>query len=116
MGISGPLDWDVFVFVYRHGVSLTSADQIAWLIGYENTAVDGALDRLERAKLIERSRSSQGIQFYRTLPSSDARYRCGLEQLIRLSQSRSGRLLLAKRLQTVLPDSGREEQLAGSSE
>jgi len=116
MGISGLLDWDVLAFVYRHGVSLTSADQIAWLIGYENTAIDGALDRLERAKLIERSRSSQGIQFYRILPSSDARDRCCLEAFIRLSQSRAGRLLLAKRLKTGLPGSGREAQLATPSE
>jgi hypothetical protein len=58
MGISLLSEWDVLVFVYRHGASLTSADQIARLVGYESTVVDGALKRLEREKLMERSRSA----------------------------------------------------------
>jgi DNA-binding MarR family transcriptional regulator len=40
-------DWDVLVFVYRHGASLTSTDQIARLLGYQSAVVGGALDRLE---------------------------------------------------------------------
>ena len=35
VGISLLSEWDVLVFVYRHGASLTSAEQIARLIGYE---------------------------------------------------------------------------------
>jgi DNA-binding MarR family transcriptional regulator len=53
VGISLLCDWDVFAFVYRHITSLTSADQIARLVGYESKVVVGALDRLERQKLIE---------------------------------------------------------------
>jgi DNA-binding MarR family transcriptional regulator len=55
LGISLLTDWDLLAFVYRHGASLTSTDQIARLIGYESAVVGAALDRLERDKLIERS-------------------------------------------------------------
>ena len=38
-------DWDVLIFMYRHGPSLTNAAQIASLIGYEASVVNAALDR-----------------------------------------------------------------------
>ena len=116
MGISLLSEWDVLVFVYRHGASLTSVDEIARLIGYESTVVGGALDRLEREKLIERSRLSQEVRFYRILASMDAGHRRCLQKLVSLSESRAGRLLLAKRLQPVWSDSEREEQSAKSRE
>jgi DNA-binding MarR family transcriptional regulator len=62
-GISLLSEWDVLIFVYRHGASLTTADQIARLLGYESRVVSDVLDRLEREKLIERSRPSQGVFF-----------------------------------------------------
>ena len=65
IGISLLSEWDVLVFVYRHGASLASTDQIARLLGYQSAVVGGALDRLERKKLVERSRPSQGVRFYR---------------------------------------------------
>src|ERR1700724_3709566 len=71
MGISLLSEWDVLAFVYRHGASLASSDQIARLIGYESTVVRAALDRLESENLIERSRLSQGVRFYRILASKD---------------------------------------------
>lgn len=101
LGISLLSDWDVLAFVHRHGVSLTSADQIACLIGYESAVVGGVLDRLEREKLIERSRPSQGVRFYRILTPTDAGRRRCLQQLVSLSESRAGRLLLTKRLKPV---------------
>src|ERR1700733_15434043 len=52
VGIGLLCEWDVLVFVYRHAASLASADQIARLIGYENTVVADALERLEGEKLI----------------------------------------------------------------
>jgi DNA-binding MarR family transcriptional regulator len=104
MGISLLSEWDVLAFVYRHGASLTNCDQIARLIGYESTIVRAALDRLESKNLIERSRPSQGVRFYRILASTDA----GLQQIVSLSETRAGRLLLAKRLK---PDgSNRDEK------
>jgi DNA-binding MarR family transcriptional regulator len=110
VGISLLSELDVLIFVYRHRASLTSADQIARLIGYESKVVSDVLDRLERKKLIERSRPSQGVCFYRILASMDAGHRCCLQQIISLSETRAGRLQLAGRLKTLNSDSGREEQ------
>jgi DNA-binding MarR family transcriptional regulator len=110
VGISLLCEWDVLLFVYRHGVSLTSANQIAGLIGYESEVVSDVLDRLEREKLIERSRPSQGVCFYRSLASTDAGHRRCIRHLITLSESRAGRLQLVERLKAVWSDSGREKQ------
>jgi DNA-binding MarR family transcriptional regulator len=110
MGISLLSEWDVLAFVYRHGASLASSDQIARLIGYESTVVRAALGRLESENLIERSRSSKGVRFYRILGSADAGRQRRLQQMISLSETRDGRLLLAKRLKPHGFESGREEQ------
>jgi len=109
VGISLLCDWDVFAFVYRHVVSLTSADQIARLVGYESKVVGGALDRLERQKLIERSRPSRGVRLYRVLNSNDSGHRRCLRELVTLSESRSGRLELAKQLNPVRLECVQEE-------
>jgi DNA-binding MarR family transcriptional regulator len=98
IGISLLCELDVLAFVYRHGASLTSADQIARLIGHESAVVSGALDRLEREKLIERSQPSQGVRFYRILASTDAARQGCVQQLVNLSRTRAGRVLLAKQL------------------
>ena len=94
------------MFVYLHGISLTSTEHIARLLGYEGAVVGKALDRLERRKLLERSRPSQGVRFYQILAqadSGDSRY---LQHLISVSETRAGRLLLAKHLK-----SGRRESV-----
>jgi DNA-binding MarR family transcriptional regulator len=101
VGISLLCDWDVFAFVHHHVTSLTSADQIARLVGYESKLVRGALDRLERQKLIERSRPSRGVRLYRALASKDVEHQRCLQALVTLSESRLGRLELAKRLRPV---------------
>jgi DNA-binding MarR family transcriptional regulator len=95
--------------VYRHITSLTSADQIARLVGYESKAVGGALDRLERQKLIERSRPSRGVRLYRVLTSTDVEHGRCLRELVVLSETRVGRLELAKRLNPSQPYLVREE-------
>jgi DNA-binding MarR family transcriptional regulator len=101
LSISLLSEWDVLAFVYRHGASLTTADEVAGLIGYEGMVVDDALDRLERERLIERSRPSQGVRIYRIITPTDAGRRRCLQRLVSLSESRAGRLLLAKRLEPV---------------
>jgi DNA-binding MarR family transcriptional regulator len=104
VGISLLCELDALAFVYRHRTSLTSVDEIARLIGYESAIVGGALDRLEREKLIERSEPSHGAHFYTILASPNAgRQRC-LQQLLSLSQTRAGRVLLVKRLKPVDPN------------
>jgi DNA-binding transcriptional MocR family regulator len=98
VGISLLSEWDVLAFVYRHGASLTSVEQIARLIGYESTVVAAAIDRLECEKLIERSRPSRGVQFYRVPASMDTRHRPCFQQLLSLSAGPAGRRMLAERL------------------
>jgi DNA-binding MarR family transcriptional regulator len=112
VGISLLCDWDIFAFVYRHIASLTSADQIARLVGYESKTVGAALDRLERKKLIERSRPSRGVRLYRVLSSQDVEHRRCLRQLVTLSESRAGRLELTKRLNPSQSNLVREEPSA----
>jgi DNA-binding MarR family transcriptional regulator len=116
VGISLLSEWDVLAFVYRHGVSLTSIGQIACLVGYESTVVAGALDRLERERLIERSRESQGVRFYRLFASMDAKRRHCLQQLISLSEGRAGRLLLANRLKPMWSELGQKNDQLGLEE
>jgi DNA-binding MarR family transcriptional regulator len=114
MGISLLSEWDLLAFVYRHGPSLTTTDQIARLIGYESIVVGAALDRLERAKLIERSGPLQGVRLHRMLASTDARQRHCLQQFVSLSESRDGRLLLAKLLKPVPFEIGARKPSANS--
>ena len=101
MGISLLCDWDVFAFVYRHVTSLTTAEQIARLIGYEIAVVGGALDRLESQELIERSRPSRGARLYRVINSKDLEHQRFLQELVNLSESRAGRLELVRQLSPV---------------
>jgi hypothetical protein len=109
VGISLLCDWDVFAFVYRHVTSLTTAEQIARLLGYETGVVGGALDRLESQKLIERSRPSRGVRLYRVRPSNDVEHQHCLRELVRLSESRAGRLELARQLHPLSSRPLREE-------
>ena len=101
LGISLMSEWDVLAFVSSRRASLTSVDRIASLIGYEITAVNAALEHLEGKKLIERSQLSRGVSFLGVLTSTDAvRQRC-LLQLISISKTRAGRVLLARQLKHV---------------
>jgi DNA-binding MarR family transcriptional regulator len=107
--ISSLSEWDLLAFVAHHGVSLIGTNQIARLIGYDGAVIKDALDRLERERLIERSRVSTGVSLYRIRVSTDSgRERC-LTQFIRLSQRRAVRLLVAKQLRTVSQECGTME-------
>lgn len=96
-------DWDVLMFMYRHGPSLTDAPQIASLIGYGAPVVNDALDRLEHENLIVGSRPSHGVRLYRISTLEDAGRQDCLGQLVRLSESREGRLLLRRYLEPATP-------------
>lgn len=98
LGFSLLSEWDVLAFLYRHGTSLTSAAQMAHLLGDNKAAVGAALDRLESLGLIQRSRGSQGVRLYRiSVPADPLRYSCFIE-LMNLAEKREGRLLLLKHL------------------
>jgi DNA-binding MarR family transcriptional regulator len=114
MGISLLSEWDMLAFVFRHGPSLTSTEQIARLIGYESTVVDAALDRLESEKLIERVGFSSAVRLHRMLVSTDAGHRRCLQQLVRLSENRAGRILLTKILKPTRLEAGQEKRPAES--
>ncbi len=104
LGISLMSEWDVLAFVSSRKASLITADGIASLIGYETTAVSAALDHLEDENLIERSELSQGVSLYRILTLRDVTRQACLLQLISLSKTRAGRILLAKELKSVSRD------------
>lgn len=110
VGISRLCDWDLLAFIHRHGVSLASADQFARLTGYENTVVGGALDRLESEQLIQRSRASRGICAYRVVEPTNAKRSHCLDNLLSLSRSREGRLLMKKQLKPMPTEIRREDQ------
>jgi DNA-binding MarR family transcriptional regulator len=114
LGVSLISEWDVLAFVHCHGVSLTSAEQIARLLGYEDSVVESALDRLERQTLIERSRSSRGVRFYRLAALTECERKRSLEYLIDVSKTRDGRLLLRRQLNSIPPKSRQKDQPANT--
>ena len=112
LGISLLSEWDVLCFLYRRRVSLMGTQQIARLIGHESAVVLSALDRLRREKLVKRSRAVRGVRLYRILASTDAGRRRCFKELVSLSESRVGRLLLTKQLKHVRLEPELKEQLA----
>jgi DNA-binding MarR family transcriptional regulator len=95
LGISQIAEWDVLAFIYRHGTSLASAEQIARLFGYGKAAVGAALESLTSTGLVQRSRNSRGVRLYRFTAAGpeDSRQRA-LEELMKAAEERQGRLLL----------------------
>ncbi len=96
LGISSLAQWDVLVFLHRHHLSLTSAEQIARFLGYQYKVVSDALDTLEVLGLVRRSRPSQGVRIYQAVFSEGH----PLPALLQLNsaQDRAGRLLLVQHL------------------
>ena len=87
----------MLVFLYLHQTSLVSAEHIARLLGYATGEVAAALEHLESLGFVERSRVSQGARLYQFTapahtPPGDACHR-----LMRVADSRTVRLLLARR-------------------
>jgi hypothetical protein len=98
LGVSTLSEWDVLTFLQRHGTSLTSAAEIALLLGANKAGVSAAIDRLASVGLIQRSRGSQGVRLYRiSVPTDPSCHSCFIE-LMRLAENRDGRLLLLKHL------------------
>jgi len=97
LGVVLLTEWDALTFVYQHATSLCTAAQIAKLIGYDKVETAAALQKLETLGLIERSRVTQGIRFYRVPVPEEPLRRCLLE-LMSLTQDRAGRLLLLRHL------------------
>jgi hypothetical protein len=111
LGISLLSEWDVLVFLYRHGTILTSTAQIAHSLGHGSAPVIAALDLLESLGFIIRSRGSQGIRLYRfSIPTAPARC-SGFMELMILAEKRAGRLLLLQHLRRDKPPLSRNSGL-----
>jgi DNA-binding MarR family transcriptional regulator len=91
-------EWDVLVFLHRHGIILVKAETIAQLVGYDKDLVGKALDNLVALGLVRRSRSSQGVRFYRYDVPRNSAIEQSTEQLLTLSAERAGRLIVTRRL------------------
>jgi len=103
LGIVHLAEWDVLVFICRHGVSLASAEKIASLLGYTKAVVGSTLESLTTKGLVQRSRNSHGVRLYQ--PVDDVRngpLQLALEDLIKVAEGRDGRLLLMKHLRRAL--------------
>ncbi|MGH9690461.1 MAG: hypothetical protein ACRD4C_05125 [Candidatus Acidiferrales bacterium] len=98
MGISLLMDWDMLVFLHHHGATLSSAEQMSHLLRCESIEIGNTLDRLESRRLIESSRPSRGARFYKVLVSSDGSRQGCFQQLLNLTGSRAGRLMIVKML------------------
>lgn len=114
LSISLLSEWDIFTFIFRHGPTLTSTDQIAKLIGYGSRAVGAALDRLEREKLIERVGPPQEVRLHRMLPWTYVRHQRCLQRLVSPPESRAGRLLLKKLLKAGERETGQNNTCVAS--
>ena len=98
LGIESLCQWDMLVFLHRHPSLLVSNEEITSFLGYATAEVVAALDSLESSGLVERSRASQGGRLYEVTASADPARRDALERLMTLADSRTARLLLARRL------------------
>ena len=102
LGVVNLTEWDALSFLYCHAASLCTAAQIAHLIGYDKGEIGAALHKLEAIGLLQRSRVSHGIRFYRfSAPTEPSRQSCLLE-LMNLARNRTGRLLLLKHLKRTM--------------
>ncbi len=109
LGIVRLVEWDVLVFVNRHGTSLAGAPQIARLLGYGKTEISAALDALTLKGLLHRSHDSKGLRLYRTsAPDSlDPPRLQALAELLKVAEDRAARLLISGHLRSA---SGRKKR------
>jgi len=98
LGIETLCQWDVLVFLDRHPSSLVSTQDVAHFLGYATADVVAALDSVESSGLVERSRVSQEeVRLYQLTAPADPTRRDALERLMTLADSRTVRLLLARK-------------------
>ena len=98
LGIGSLCQWDMLVFLQRHPSLLIGTENIPFFLGYAMAEAVAALDSLDSLGLVERSRVSQGVRLYEVTASADPARRDALGRLMTLADSRTARLLLARRL------------------
>jgi hypothetical protein len=103
LGIESLCQWDVLVFLYRHQITLVSADYLARLLGYAPDPVMIALDVLESLGFVERSRVSQGARLYQfTMPPVPPRGEA-FQRLLTVADSRTSRLVVSEQFRRSNP-------------
>jgi hypothetical protein len=98
LDISALAEWDVLVFVNRHGTTIASAANMVGLIGYSQSVIESALEKLTKARLIQSSRSD-GIGLYRLVQLDMPARQDSFNALMKMATQRSGRLHLIRALQ-----------------
>jgi hypothetical protein len=106
IGISLLSDWDLLTFVYRHGPSLTTTDHISKLVGYEKNSRRCSARSAGTRNAYRTCGGPRRARLYRMSTSKDAQHRGYLQQVIALSESRDGRLLVVRLLKPVGRNSG----------
>ena len=101
LGISSIYEWDVLLFLHRHGATITHNGELAQFVGYESRAVSDALDKLRDRGLVASSRPNSRCELYQVSVNTRAEYNTSFQQLIRVAASREGRLILARQLKVV---------------
>ena len=94
LDISALAEWDVLAFVYRHRTTIDTTAHIVRLLGYSQSMVESALDKLTRSGLIQASRGSDGTGLYKFIPLDTPARQDDFEALIKMADRRNGRLQL----------------------
>jgi hypothetical protein len=97
-GISLLDEWDVLVFLHRHQTTLTDVERMGALLGYSKPVVSKALEKLETAGLVRRSRPSRGVRLYQLVSSVDSSRQACFELLLKLIEKPTVRGLISRRL------------------
>jgi hypothetical protein len=96
LDISAIAEWDVLAFLHRHGTTIAGGVYLVRMIGYNQSMIESALDKLTRSGLIQGSRGSDGIGLYKSIPLDTPARQNSFEALIKLADQRNGRLHLIR--------------------
>lgn len=98
LGIRTLAEWDILVFLDRHGFSLLDSKQIVQRAGHNAAEVGAALRRLQELGLIRRLRFSEARDMFRRLVPIEQNREHAFTHLMSLADNRAVRLALRKRL------------------
>ena len=99
LDISAVAEWDVLAFLHRHGTTIANSVHLVHLIGYNQSVVESALDKLTRAGLIQGSLGSDGIVgLYKFISLDTPARQNSFEALMKMADQRNGRLQLIRAL------------------
>jgi hypothetical protein len=97
-GISSVEEWDLLAFLHGHRQILVTLEQISRLLGYREPIVRKALEKMEKAGLVQRSRSSRDVRFYGLIKAVNVSNQGCFELLLQLFEKPLLRSLVVSRL------------------